>query len=400
MLIRNRWAAAMLVAAILLALLPAAGAVATPGPSARSALACADVEVIGARGSGQKVSQNGGLGPEAGTFAAALARELAKKQLRVATVPVLGGYTADSTNELRPSARELALAAANISLAVLDWRRHHLQKFLASLGRGTAGVSGELDKVAAACRTSRIVLAGYSQGAMAVHQAELSMSAAERARITATVLIADGDRVPNTAAARRLGTSPPRGEGVRPYLRMVARRDVPLPGSTVNICNIHDIVCDFTAGAIVKYRRDTNVHTTYTKGRLLGQAAVWVASRISGRAHSERTYFYNNRQGWLVRPRTLDFCSTGCEYDGLNWRGWDTRIATGKGFFAPKTSDPSVNGRWPVVIKLSRRRRCPNHRLIYTRYEETLTGKLPPWRHSRVSRMNWGCDGYPPGTAP
>ena len=116
--------------------------------------------------------------------------------------------------------------------------------------------------------------------------------------------------------------------------------------------------------------------------------------------HSERTYFYNNRQGWLVRPRTLDFCSTGCEYDGLSWRGWDTPIATGKGFYAPKTSDPRVNGRWPVVIKLSRRRRCPNHRLIYTRYEETLTGKLPPWNPPRVRRMNWGCDGYPPGTAP
>ena len=116
-------------------------------------------------------------------------------------------------------------------------------------------------------------------------------------------------------------------------------------------------------------------------------------NRCSLGAHSERTYFYNKRQGWLVRPRTLDFCSTGCEYDGLSWRGWDTRIATGKGFFAPKTSDPRVNGRWPVVIKLSRRRRCPNHRLIYTRYEETLTGKLPPWDPPRVTRINWGCDG-------
>jgi hypothetical protein len=132
-----------------------------------------------------------------------------------------------------------------------------------------------------------------------------------------------------------------------------------------------------------------------------GQAAIAKRVREWLTEHaSERTYFYNNRQGWLVRPRTLDFCSTGCEYDGLSWRGWDTRIATGKGFFAPKTSDPSVNGRWPVVIKLSRRRRCPNHRLIYTRYEETLTGKLPPWNPPRVSRMNWGCDGYPPGTAP
>ena len=110
-------------------------------------------------------------------------------------------------------------------------------------------------------------------------------------------------------------------------------------------------------------------------------------------ARSEPTYFYNKRQGWLVRPRTLDFCSTGCEYDGLSWRGWDTRITTGKGFFAPKTSDPRVNGRWPVVIKLSRRRRCPNHRLIYTRYKETLTGKLPPWDPPRVTRINWGCDG-------
>jgi hypothetical protein len=61
---------------------------------------------------------------------------------------------------------------------------------------------------------------------------------------------------------------------------MIKVTDVPLPASTVDICNDHDIVCDFTLGAIRHYKAETRVHTTYTSGPLLQQAADWIAHRV------------------------------------------------------------------------------------------------------------------------
>jgi alpha-tubulin suppressor-like RCC1 family protein len=229
------------------------------------------------------MSQNGGLGPEVGLFAQDLGTALAGAHLNLRSTPVLGGYSADSTDELKPSAGEVVLARFNVPAAVAQWRRNRLGKFLASVNRGTAVVLADVRAMEARCPSTQIVLAGYSQGAMAVHQAELKMTSAQRSRIAATVLVADGDRVHSTAAAKRLGSSPVRGEGVRSYLRMISARDAPLPRSTVNICNIHDIVCDFTAGSIPHYQRDTKVHMTYTKGPLLGQAAAWVAALLTPR---------------------------------------------------------------------------------------------------------------------
>lgn len=250
---------------------------------ARSASTCPQVAVIGARGSGQKASDHGGLGPLVATLTSDLRAVLASSPLGVTPVAVLGGYTADSTTELAPSAGEVALAAIHPVLAAASWRRDHLDAFLASISRGVQVTLNDVRNIEARCPSALIVLAGYSQGAMVVHQAELKLTAAQRAPIAATVLIADGDRAPNTKAALKLGSAPARSEGVRRYLRIVARRDVAMPGSTVDICNNHDIVCDFTLGALLHARRDTRVHHSYTP-KLLSGAAAWVAAKVLAHA--------------------------------------------------------------------------------------------------------------------
>jgi len=117
---------------------------------------------------------------------------------------------------------------------------------------------------------------------MAIHQAELRMTNHERAHVAGTILLADGDRVGLTDAAYTLGSSPLDGEGIRTYLRANSRQDVPIPRTTVDICNIHDLVCDFTAGSIPHYKADGNVHSAYLTQRpsLLTKAADLIAKLI------------------------------------------------------------------------------------------------------------------------
>jgi hypothetical protein len=60
------------------------------------------------------------------------------------------------------------------------------------------------------CPQALLILAGYSQGAMVMHQAELRLAAAHDdgvlGQIAGTLLLGDGDRVSHTAADE-FGTS-------------------------------------------------------------------------------------------------------------------------------------------------------------------------------------------------
>ncbi|MCW2968773.1 MAG: hypothetical protein JWM71_2545, partial [Solirubrobacteraceae bacterium] len=138
-----------------------------------------------------------------------------------------------------------------------------------------------------------LVLAGYSQGAMAVHEAERRMAAAHDpalSRIGGTLLLGDGDRVDGTRA-RHFGSARPEAVGVRTYVHPGNGHDVPLAQSTADICDAGDLICDFAIRELAgpaAIRRAIGIHTAYAPrhgaGRyspLLGQAATWVADRIA-----------------------------------------------------------------------------------------------------------------------
>jgi hypothetical protein len=105
------------------------------------------------------------------------------------------------------------------------------------------------------------------------------------------------------------------------------------------------------------------------------------------------TYFFNQRQGYLEAPESLDFCSSGCEYDGLQWTGWNTNVATASGDYAPVTSG-TVDGRWPVTIQLSQPRTCSAGIRIYTHYVEDYPGDVPTPDFQRHQEMDWTCNGH------
>jgi hypothetical protein len=261
---------------------------------------CQNVDFIGARGSGEPPKQ-GARGPGPAKQGAGFGVEIYAVYTRMegdlpglslTPTPVLDGYLADSVDVLYPSGGEEALIAAALRggplagplavLALEKWKANHLDHFIASINSGTTAVLAYVRAEESRCPSTAIVLAGYSQGAMAIHQAELRMTKHERAHVAGTILLADGDRVGLTDAEYTLGSSPRDGEGIRTYLRANSRQDVPIPRTTVDICNIHDLVCDFTAGSIRHHTADGKVHTTYlTNSRsLLNHAADLIARLI------------------------------------------------------------------------------------------------------------------------
>src|SRR5664280_874374 len=84
------------------------------------------------------------------------------------------------------------------------YRAGHVDLFTASIDEGVATAFDELNNQAARCPSARFVLAGYSQGAMVMHQLLLRLTDQANTgllgRIADTALIADGDKKRVTAA--------------------------------------------------------------------------------------------------------------------------------------------------------------------------------------------------------
>ncbi len=285
------------------------------GPARVVPSACSSVIILGARGSGQSASDDGGLGPEVDVVANVIGDKL---KARGASVEVRSvDYPADDVNgDLKLSTSEIRRIGVLLGIAriihgplkpdiekVWGYYYHtHIAKFLASIKSGITALTSEIRKEVAACPLSQLVLAGYSQGAMVVHQAEAALregSPQDLAHIGGTVLIADGDRVAGSDAAERLGGVPATDAGLRPYIYQWRQSDVPsptdppIPATTVEVCEKGDIVCDFDplcadftarckaqlATRLLHSGRGIKIHTSYVSDHfaLLSAAGSWIS---------------------------------------------------------------------------------------------------------------------------
>lgn len=238
----------VLVPALALLLAPLAPALAAPATAAPD---CADYTFIGAAGSGEGHSA-GGLGSTVNAAAQAFAGRARAADKSVAVRPIY--YPA----------------------AAVPTRVDQFGGFLASMNTGAANTQGDVEIVLKACPKTRLVLAGYSQGASAVHRALQRLG--DRKQITAAALIADPDRIPNDTA-RNLGTAP-RSQGMAQASAMVSGANpaplAPRVGArTLSICTAGDPVCQWT-GDLAK--AVPNSHDSYSGadigGRLAGIAGL------------------------------------------------------------------------------------------------------------------------------
>jgi hypothetical protein len=210
-------------------------------------------------------------------------------------------YPADPTSDLYPTWKDVIASAGNVS-ALEDIWAAKVAKYFISIEQGIRNAQSDVMAEVKRCPGTQIVLAGYSQGAIVMHQVELRLAkdTAVTSRIAGTLLLGDGDRTPNSKATL-FGNGVPdesakalkAGEGIRPYFKLVRRQDVALPATTAEICNAKDIVCDFKLGhdnTPLRIKKAGSVHTSYaiknkngsirSYSPLLSSAANWLAAKI------------------------------------------------------------------------------------------------------------------------
>lgn len=244
-----------------------------PVPEAAAVTApCADVLVIGARGSGQSgagttADGGSGMGPQ-----------------------VYGAYQrlVEDLPGSRVSGLSVKYPARGIETIALD-----PAVYFDGLEAGVARVRATLREQAARCPRQRYVLVGYSQGAMVMHRAvqDLTRSRSARSRdirgrVDGVILLADGDRLAGEGAValgtasggRGVSYSDPAVSGVRSTAWPQEWRS-----RVISVCNQADVICDYRS----PLQQDASgvsgvgVHiNSYTGSPAVLMAADLVAARL------------------------------------------------------------------------------------------------------------------------
>ena len=257
---------------------------------------CPNVIFVGARGSGEPIARSThGLGDAVNIMASAMNAALGAHDLTMRTFA--DPYPADPVSDLYPSKDEaITMATALAPLADAAWAAH-VHKYFRSIDTGVADAVAAAEHDVAQCPRAALVMAGYSQGAMVMHQAELKLAASHESNvlnhIAGTLLLGDGDRVRNSKATL-FGTSKG-GAGIQTFLdglAHVSTHDVESPATTANICDEDDIVCDFDPKRLLRglnplaivaaFKHAGYVHTHYatSESKPLHEAAEWLAAKI------------------------------------------------------------------------------------------------------------------------
>ena len=342
---------------------PAAAAVSPVVASALGSAAvdptCPNVMVIGARGSGEVADPPpSGMGREVTAFYDGLnARVNGKLTLDFRHVR----YTAAPVAVLWPTPAEQARISAALNTPALlaveadiasTYKAGHLDLFTASINEGIATAFDELTIQAARCPSARFVLAGYSQGAMVMHQLLLRLSDNQDVgllgRIADTVLIADGDKKKATAAIT-FGTAGRNAQGVRSFFS-TGERDIPSgkASSTYDICDNNDIVCDFKLASIGKFQLASDIHSSYKNG-FLGRIGALVGAHLLTTAFVTTTSL---PAGQVGVPYTGTLAGTGV--GTLKWSAV-TALPAGLALSARGrvTGTPTTSGTGSFVVRLT-----------------------------------------------
>ena len=194
---------------------------------------CPDVHWIGAAGSGERVdpTADGGMG-----------RVMYQSLRDLAVQLQRDGRT------ITAEAVEYPAVAVPADGDLLGWGG-----FMSSVDAGTAALGAQYASFAARCPATKVVLAGYSQGAMVVHRNLQAL--ADSPNVAAALLIADGDRLPgdNVISMGSATAVPGKRLGVAQDWPILAHAPAKLPLSigsrTISVCDYGDAVCDYDPDA-------------------------------------------------------------------------------------------------------------------------------------------------------
>lgn len=221
-------------------------------PPTAQAPHCRDVEFIGAAGSGQREGsgdgeQFGGVGETVHDTYTNLAADL----------------PGDTSVNLR--AVEYPALAVPFTTATTEW-----ETYFGSVEDGATAAYDLITRTIGECPESQIVVAGYSQGAMAVRRALLELGPGEN--IVGGVLIGDGDKMPEDGVS----TIPDYGtDDFRGIARLATEEwgissgasAEPLPAEwedrILSVCLGSDIVCALGSFDISSVAESLSAHSNY-----------------------------------------------------------------------------------------------------------------------------------------
>ncbi|WP_082929549.1 cutinase family protein [Mycobacterium sp. 852013-51886_SCH5428379] len=237
--------------AVLAGAIAVAGSALVTAGTAAAQPACPDLHWIGAAGSGERgaeVTMNDGMGR------------------------VVFNSMQDLHQLVQRDGRTMTAEAVNYPAtpvpaddSILGWAG-----FINSVDAGTAALNAQYAAFVQRCPSSKVVLAGYSQGAMVVHRNLQAFS--QSPNLAAALLVADGDRLP-TDATYNLGSVtsvPGAGKGVAQDWPILAHAPAPLPldvaARTVSVCDLGDAVCDYDPEAEDAMNPTAvAIHTSYAR---------------------------------------------------------------------------------------------------------------------------------------
>jgi len=208
-----------------------AGMVGLSAGTAAAAPGCGDYHWIGAAGSGQRdaagMMSNGGMGGA-----------VFQSYQQLSSALAASGYT------MTAEAVEYPAAPVPVEDGLGGW-----MDFMDSVEEGTDAAADQFAAYTERCPDTKVVLAGYSQGAMVIHRNLDDL--ADDPHVAAALLIADGDRLPgDTTFNMGSAASVPGGKGVAQEHSFLASAPTsPLPpeigARTISVCDVGDPVCDF-----------------------------------------------------------------------------------------------------------------------------------------------------------
>jgi len=236
--------------------------------TANAAPGCPDVHWFGAAGSGERtandIAANDGMGEVVYQSYEALQQRLAAEGRTITAEAV--DYPA---KDVPPDA------------GVGDWL-----DYMGSVDAGTNALGAQYAAFTAQCPTTKVVLAGYSQGAMAVHRNLVNIGADPN--LAAALLIADGDRHPNDTTVN-IGSASPDPEktgGAAQDWPILAHAPALLPANigvrTISVCDAGDAVCDYDPDADEVSATAVAIHTSYTTADADGQMWTWMVHQLLG----------------------------------------------------------------------------------------------------------------------
>jgi len=228
---------------------------------------------MGAAGSGERtdydIAANGGMGDIVYRSYQALQQQLAAEGRTITAEAVV--YPA---KDVPPDA------------GVGDWL-----DYMGSVDAGTAALGAQYATFTAQCPTSKVVLAGYSQGAMVVHRNLVALGA--NPNLSAALLIADGDRLPadTTVNIGSASKDPEKTGGAAQDWPILAHAPAKLPANigvrTISVCDAGDAVCDYDPDAEEVSATAVAIHTGYTVDGPNGQMWTWMVHQLLGSSSAD-----------------------------------------------------------------------------------------------------------------